>query len=61
MFSGFAIIAIIVQVAIIVAVIVYALKILNRITDIAESQRSIADTQKKMLILMSEKHVQQNK
>jgi hypothetical protein len=59
MFAGVAFLAIIFQLAIVVGIIVFAVKLLNRITDIAESQKSIADSQVKLISLLSKKQTNQ--
>ncbi len=55
MFAGEAFLAIILQLAVVVAVIVFAVKLLNRITDIAASQKSIAESQVQLIGLLSKK------
>ncbi|MBA6346602.1 MULTISPECIES: hypothetical protein [unclassified Colwellia] len=59
MFAGVAFLAIIFQLAIVVGIIVFAVKLLNRITDIAGSQKSIADSQVKLISLLSKKQTNQ--
>jgi len=59
MFAGVALLAIIFQLAIIVGVIVFAIKLLNRITDIAGSQKFIADSQIQLISLLSKKQENQ--
>ncbi|MBA6225366.1 hypothetical protein H4J51_09400 [Colwellia sp. MB02u-18] len=55
MFAGVAFLAIIFQLAIVVGIIVFAVKLLNRITDIAGSQKSIAESQVQLISLLSKK------
>jgi len=59
MFTGVAFLAITFQLAIIVGIIVFAVKLLNRITDIAGSQKSIADSQIKLISLLSTQQINQ--
>ncbi|WP_019030230.1 hypothetical protein [Colwellia piezophila] len=59
MFAGVALLAIIFQLAIVVGIIVFAVKLLNRITDIAGSQKSIADSQIQLINLLSKKESNQ--
>jgi hypothetical protein len=61
MFSGFAIFAVLVQLAIFVGVIVFAVKLVNRLQEISKSQESIAESQMKMVqLLASEQKVDQS-
>lgn len=60
MYPGVALLAIIVQLAIIVGVIVFAVKLLNRITEIAGSQKSIAESQAQLISLLSKKQTTQD-
>ncbi|UUO24876.1 hypothetical protein FGD67_17895 [Colwellia sp. M166] len=59
MFAGVAFLAIIFQLAIVAAVIVFAVKLLNRITDIAGSQKSIAESQVQLITLLRKKQTTQ--
>jgi hypothetical protein len=59
MFAGVALLAIIFQLAVVVGVIVFAVKLLNRITDIASSQKSIAESQVQLINLLSKKQTSQ--
>jgi hypothetical protein len=59
MFAGVAFLAIIFQLAIVVGIIVFAVKLLNRITDIAGSQKSIANSQIQLIRLLSKKQENQ--
>ncbi|GAC27290.1 hypothetical protein [Brumicola pallidula] len=59
MFTEVALLAIIVQLGIIVGIIVYAVKLLNRITDIAGSQKSIANSQIQLISLLIKKQENQ--
>ncbi|MFU8784529.1 hypothetical protein [Aliidiomarina sp.] len=60
MYPGVALLAIIVQLTIIIGVIVFAVKLLNRITEIAGSQKSIAESQAKLISLLSKKQTTQD-
>ncbi|MGX9460482.1 hypothetical protein ACWXWU_04480 [Shewanella sp. A14] len=55
MFAGVAMLAIIFKLAIVVGIIIFAVKLLNRITDIAASQKSIADSQVELINVLSKK------
>jgi hypothetical protein len=59
MFAGVAFLAIIFQLAIVIGIIVFAVKLLNRITDIAGSQKSIADSQIQLISLLSKRETNQ--
>ena len=55
MFSGIAFLVIIFKLAIFIGVIVFAIKIVNRLKDISESQKSIAKSQAKLVELVANK------
>ena len=59
MFAGVAFLAIIFQLAIVIGIIVFAVKLLNRVTDIAGSQKSIADSQIQLISLLSKRETNQ--
>jgi large-conductance mechanosensitive channel len=55
MYSGMAIIALLVNLVIIACVVTFAIKLLNRLTDIADAQKSVAASQEKLVqILVSQ-------
>ena len=58
MFSGMVFIGIILQLAVVVGIIVFAVKLLNRITEISESQKSIANTQTHLVEILANKQKQ---
>jgi Tfp pilus assembly protein PilV len=55
MFGGEVIIAILIQLAIFIGVIVFAVKLVNRLQEISNSQESIASSQMKMVELLANK------
>jgi hypothetical protein len=59
MFAGLAFLVIIFQLAVVVGVIVFAVKLLNRITDIASYQKSIAESQVQLIDLLSKEKIAQ--
>ncbi|MFT5756815.1 MAG: hypothetical protein ACI9LM_001540 [Alteromonadaceae bacterium] len=59
MFAGVALFAIILKLTIVVGIIVFAVKLLNRITDIAGSQKSIANSQIQLISLLRKKQINQ--
>ena len=58
MFSGMVFIGIILQLAVVVGIIVFAVKLLNRITEISESQKSIANPQTHLVEILANKQKQ---
>lgn len=55
MFGGVAIFAVLIQLAIFIGVIVFAVKLVNRLQEISKSQESIASSQMKMVELLANK------
>ena len=55
MFGGVAIFALLIQLAIFIGVIVFAVKLVNRLQEISNSQESIASSQMKMVELLANK------
>lgn len=53
MFAGLAILTIVIRLVIIIAVIVFAVKLLKRVTEISESQTSIIRNQTLLIGLLS--------
>ena len=56
MLGGVALFAILIQLSIFVGVIVFAVKVINRLQEISDSQASIALSQMKMLELLADKN-----
>ena len=59
MFAGVAFLGVIIQLGIVVGIIVFAVKLLNRITDIAKYQKSIAESQLQLVSVLTEKQITQ--
>jgi hypothetical protein len=55
MFGGVAIFAVLIQLAIFIGVIVFAVKLVNRLQEISNSQELIASSQMKMVELLANK------
>ncbi len=53
--SGFVLIGFLIQLAVLVCVVVYAIKLLNRITEISSAQKSIAESQAELVRLLARK------
>jgi len=52
MFTGVALLAVLFQLGVFVGVIVFAVKLVGRLKDISESQKSIAESQAKLVHLL---------
>ena len=53
MFTGVALLAVLFQLAVFVGVIIFAVKLVGRLKDISESQKSIAESQVQLVKLLS--------
>ncbi len=60
MFTGLAILGLVLKLLIVIGVVVFAVKLLNRVTDIARSQKSIAESQIQLIDLLSVKTMSQS-
>lgn len=56
MFTGFAVFAVIFQLAIFCGIIVFAVKLLNRMQEISDSQRISAEAQAQLVKLVMQQH-----
>ena len=54
---GISLIAIIFQLAFIIGVVVFAVKFLNRVTEIAEAQKTVADSQVRIVEILTSKQL----
>ncbi|WP_299003793.1 hypothetical protein [uncultured Shewanella sp.] len=59
MFAGVTFLALFFQLAMVVGIIVFAVKLLNRISEIASAQQSIAESQLQLIKLLNEKQTAQ--
>ena len=55
MFSGMVLVGLLTQLLFVVCVVVYAIKVLNRITEISSAQQSIAASQAELVKLFADK------
>lgn len=60
MFTGLAILGLILKLLIVIGVVVFVVKLLNRVTDIARSQKSIAESQIQLIDFLSVKTMNQS-
>jgi len=54
MFSSVLVFAVILKLVIVISIVVFAVKLLNRITEISTSQKSIAKSQSALVALLSD-------
>ena len=58
MFTGFAMFAMLIQLALVIGIIAFAVKLVTRLSEIAEAQKSMAESQAQLVNLLMDQQKQ---